>query len=150
MKTDTVTGYVPAEDELYMNEKQLEHFRRKLVSEKFELKRKIAASMKLIQELKASDADIVDRSNSHINIDMEINAFQRNCDLIRQTEKAIARIEDGSFGYCEITGLAIGLRRLEVHPCATMSIEAREMYEASRKNPIPAGRNFMPLWEYAC
>nr|WP_320015642.1 TraR/DksA family transcriptional regulator [uncultured Desulfobacter sp.] len=71
---------------------------------------------------------------SHMDLALEVKSFERHSDMIRQVNRALSRIDDGSFGYCELTGDEIGLRRLEAIPFATMSIKALEEFEAVQKN----------------
>jgi len=125
--------YYPLDNEPYMSDGQLDYFRDKLMQRKDELRNRIAKSIKKIKTLEAAQADILDRSNSYIDLELEVKSFERHSDMIVQVDHALARIDDGSFGYCELTGDEIGLRRLEAIPFATMSIKALEEFEAGRK-----------------
>ncbi len=118
------------DNEPYMSEGQLAYFKGKLLQRKDELHNRISQSIKKIKTLEAAQADILDRSNSYIDLELEVKSFERHSDMIVQVDHALARIDDGSFGYCELTGDEIGLRRLEAIPFATMSIKALEAFEA--------------------
>ena len=124
--------YTPSLDEPYMNERQIAYFRDKLASRKVELTGKIESTLNKIKSLQSVHADILDRSNSMMDLESEVGAFERYLDQVKQVERALDRIEAGSFGYCELTGGEIGLRRLEAMPFATMSIQALEELEAER------------------
>ncbi|THB77908.1 MAG: transcriptional regulator, TraR/DksA family protein [Desulfobacteraceae bacterium] len=125
-------NYRPSTDEPYMNGDQLKYFKNKLIQQKIELVEKTGHRMEKIKNLKYAHADIIDRSNSWIDIEAEITVFERHSLLIKEIEKALERIEDGTFGYCEFTGKKIGIKRLEAMPCATLSIEALESLEEIR------------------
>jgi len=127
-------SYCPLDNEPYMSEGQLAYFKGKLMQRKNELHKRISKSIKKIKTLEAAQADILDRSNSYIDLELEVKNFERHSDMIIQVDHALARIDDGSFGYCELTGDEIGLRRLEAIPFATMSIKALEDFETEQRN----------------
>lgn len=126
--------YIPAAQEPYMSEGQIAYFRRKLTDRKEELAQRLSQTIKRIKSLESVQADILDRSNFYIELEREVNTFERYSTVLDQIEQALNRIEDGSFGYCELTGCEIGLRRLEAVPFAAMSIQAVEEYEARQKH----------------
>ena len=126
--------HCPLDNEPYMSEEQLAYFKGKLMQRRDELRNRISKSIKKIKTREAAQADILDRSNSYIDLELEVNSFERHSDMIVQVDRALARIDDGSFGYCELTGDKIGLRRLEAIPFATMSIKALEEFEVDRRN----------------
>lgn len=130
--------YCPLDNEPYMSEGQLAYFKGKLMQRKDELHNRISKSIKKIKTLEAAQADILDRSNSYIDLELEVKSFERHSDMIVQVDPALARIDDGSFGYCELTGDEIGLRRLEAIPFAAMSIKALEEFETGQKNMFVA------------
>ena len=130
----------PLDNEPYISEEQLAYFKGKLMQRKDELHNRISKSIKKIKTLEAAQADILDRSNSCIDLELEVNSFKRHSDMIGQVDRALARIDDGSFGYCELTGDKIGLRRLEAIPFATMSIKAIEEFESDRKGVFMSRR----------
>ena len=124
--------YEPSCQEPYMNDTQLEYFKRKLIQQKNDLVEKTNERMEKIKTLKYTHADIIDRSNSWMDIESEINVFERHTLLIKEIEKALERIDDGSFGFCEFTGKKIGIKRLQAMPCATLFSEALESLEETR------------------
>lgn len=119
-------------DEPYMSEKQLVYFKNKLICLKMELLEKIIQNKEKMKETKSNHADIIDRSNSVSDIDHLLRNQERNSRLIRQVDAALRCIDDGSFGYCKITGDRIGLKRLEALPFATVSIEAINRIDEDR------------------
>lgn len=127
-------SYIPLDNEPYMSEGQIAYFKGKLMQRKNELHNKISTSIKKIKTLEAAQADLLDRSNAYIDLALEVKSFERHSDMIVQVDHALARIDEGSFGYCELTGDEIGLRRLEAIPFATMSIKALEEFETGRRN----------------
>ncbi|WP_321494451.1 TraR/DksA family transcriptional regulator [uncultured Desulfobacter sp.] len=126
--------YIPLDNEPYMSEGQLAYFKDKLMVRKDELRNRISNSIKKIKTLEAAQADILDRSNSYIDLELEVKSFERHSNAIDQVNRALARIDDGSFGYCELTGDEIGLPRLEAIPFASMSIKALEEFEAEQRS----------------
>ncbi|MDD4273510.1 MAG: TraR/DksA family transcriptional regulator [Desulfobacter postgatei] len=127
-------SYIPLDNEPYMSKEQLSYFKGKLMQRKNELHNRITKSIKKIKTFEATQADILDRSNSYIDLELEFKSFKRHSDMIVQVDHALERIDDGSFGYCELTGDEIGLPRLEAIPFASMSIKALEEFEAGRGN----------------
>ena len=127
-------SYIPLDNEPYMSKGQLAYFKGKLMQRKSELHNRITKSIEKIKTLEATQADILDRSNSYIDLELELKSFERHSDMIVQVDPALARIDDGNFGYCELTGDEIGLPRLEAIPFASMSIKALEEFEAGRGN----------------
>lgn len=130
--------YVPAANEPYMSQAQIDYFRSRLRKEKAALSRKISCAIQKIKSLEGVQADILDRSNAYIDLELEVKSYERYSTRMKQIERALGRIEEGSFGYCELTGNEIGLRRLEAIPFATMSINALEEFEARQKVMYPA------------
>ena len=126
----------------YMNSNQLAYFKNKLFSHREELSEKISRTLKKIQQLKSSDADILDRSNVNIHIEREVKASERYSRYLRNIETALSKIEDGSYGFCELTGTEIGLKRLRAQPWATLSIEALEELEEARQKGRPVSKAF--------
>ena len=128
--------YVPTENEPYMSDAQIAYFKEKLLQRKDQIRIRISESIKKIKTLEAAQADILDRSNSYIDLELEVKSFERYSALMGQVDRALERIAAGSFGYCELTGSEIGLRRLEAIPFAAMSIKALEELEAGRENRV--------------
>ncbi len=122
-------NYAPSEKEEYMNENQLEYFRQKLLSWKQELLEESGQTLKNLKEETWNESDITDRASVETDTALELRTRDRYRKLINKIEAALRRIETGEFGYCEVTGDPIGLKRLEARPIATMTIAAQEEHE---------------------
>ncbi len=122
-------GYHPSDDEDFMNAKQLAYFRAKLLQWKEEIVRQTRETLAGLTEESTQHADIADRATSETDRALELRARDRQRKLINKIDAALARIEDGSYGYCEETGEPIGLKRLDARPIATLSVEAQERHE---------------------
>ena len=136
MATRMPKGYKPSESESYMNAKQLEYFRQKLLAWREEL---LHESQETIEHLKEEDwheADLSDRASKEAEAGIELRTRNRYLKLIGKIDAALQRIEDGSYGYCEETGEPIGLKRLEARPIATLTIEAQERHEKLEKQYV--------------
>ena len=121
--------YRPAESEPFMNDLQLEYFRRKLIVWKQELLGQSAETIDNLQESARSVPDLADRASEETDRALELRTRDRQRKLISKIDAALKRIEDGSYGYCEETGEPISLKRLDARPIATLSIEAQERHE---------------------
>ena len=121
--------YRPGEDEPFMNARQLEYFRRKLLSWKDDLLRESRETIAVLQRATENHPDIADRASSETDRAIELRARDRQRKLIAKIDAALRRIEDGSYGYCDETGEPIGLARLDARPIATLSLEAQERHE---------------------
>ena len=135
MKAETFLpeDYRPAEDEPFMNERQLEYFRRKLLAWKNDL---LAESQSTIEELQGAARnipDVADRASEETDRALELRTRDRQRKLISKIDAAMRRIENGEYGYCEVTGDPISLKRLDARPIATMSLEAQERHERREK-----------------
>jgi DnaK suppressor protein len=126
-------GYRPSDDEPFMNDRQREYFRRKLRDWKEEIIRDSELTLTAMQSDTDSHPDLVDRASSEGDRAIELRARDRQRKLIAKIDAALARIEDGSYGYCEETGEPISLARLDARPIATLSIEAQERHERREK-----------------
>ena len=122
-------GYVPSEKEEYMNPKQLEYFRRKLVAWKEELIDEARETMEHLKEENLNEPDINDRATVESDTAFELRTRDRYRKLVDKIEYALSKIQSGEYGYCEETGDPIGLKRLEARPVATLCIEAQERHE---------------------
>lgn len=122
-------GYRPSEDEPFMNERQLEYFRRKLLKWKDDILRESRETLSHLQSETENHPDLADRASSETDRALELRTRDRQRKLISKIDEALRRIEDGSYGYCEETGEPIGLARLEARPIATLSLEAQERHE---------------------
>ncbi|MDX2258174.1 MAG: RNA polymerase-binding protein DksA [Hyphomicrobiaceae bacterium] len=112
-----------------MNARQRAYFRQKLVAWKEEIIRETRETLTGLHEDSAQHADLTDRATSETDKALELRARDRQRKLIAKIDAAIARIEDGSYGFCEETGEPIGLKRLDARPIATLSLEAQERHE---------------------
>lgn len=126
-------GYRPAETEPFMNERHRLYFRNKLLAWKEEIVRQNRETLQVLHEDSSQHADLADRATSEADRALELRARDRQRKLIAKIDAAIARIEEGSYGYCEETGEPIGLKRLEARPIATLSLEAQERHERREK-----------------
>jgi DnaK suppressor protein len=121
--------YRPTEDEPFMNERQLEYFRQKLLAWKEDILRESRETIGNLQTETENHPDLVDRASSEADRALELRTRDRQRKLIAKIDEALRRIEDGAYGYCEETGEPIGLARLEARPTATLSVEAQERHE---------------------
>jgi DnaK suppressor protein len=121
--------YRPSEDEPFMNERHRIYFRQKLTAWKEEIIRQTKETLAGLHEDSTQHADLADRATSETDRALELRARDRQRKLIAKIDAALARIEDGTYGYCEETGEPIGLKRLDARPIATLSLEAQERHE---------------------
>ena len=121
--------YRPSDDEPFMNERQLEYFKQKLLNWKEDILRESRDTLAHLQTDTENHPDIADRASSETDRALELRTRDRQRKLISKIDEAIRRIEDNSYGYCEETGEPIGLARLEARPVATLSLEAQERHE---------------------
>jgi DnaK suppressor protein len=126
-------GYRPSENEPFMNERHRAYFRNKLVAWKEEIIRQNRETLLVLHEDSAQHADLADRATSETDRALELRARDRQRKLIAKIDAALARIEEGTYGYCEETGEPIGLKRLDARPIATLSLEAQERHERREK-----------------
>ena len=126
-------GYRPTEDEPFMNERQREYFRRKLIRWKHDILKEAQETLATLQSENENHPDLADRASSETDRAIELRARDRQRKLIAKIDAALARIEDGSYGYCEETGDPISLKRLEARPLATLSLEAQERNERKER-----------------
>ncbi|WP_428977975.1 RNA polymerase-binding protein DksA [Lichenibacterium ramalinae] len=122
-------GYRPSEDEVFMSERHRNYFRRKLIDWRDELLRESRETLSTLQSENENHPDIADRASSETDRAIELRARDRQRKLISKINAALARLDDGSYGFCEETGDPIGLRRLDARPIATLSVEAQERHE---------------------
>ena len=127
--------YCPAEDEPFMNDRQLEYFRRKLIVWKQELLDQSAETIDNLQDSARSVPDLADRASEETDRALELRTRDRQRKLVAKIDSALRRIENGEYGYCEVSGEPISLRRLDARPIATMTLEAQEKHETPRKGP---------------
>ena len=127
------TGYRPSESEPFMNERQKEYFRRKLLAWKEEILRESRSTLSNLQEDIGALPDLADRASTETDRALELRARDRQRKLVSKIESALRRIDEGEYGYCEVTGEPISLKRLDARPIATMTLEAQERHERREK-----------------
>ncbi|MBO6038221.1 MAG: RNA polymerase-binding protein DksA [Acetobacter sp.] len=125
--------YRPSDDEEFMNPLQKEYFRQKLLRWKEELLEEADHMLTNLSDNDGHEADIADQASLETDLAFELRTHDRARKLIGKIDSALQRIENGSYGYCEITGEPIALKRLEARPIATLSIEAQEQHERMEK-----------------
>jgi DnaK suppressor protein len=121
--------YTPAEDEPFMNERQLEWFRRELIRQKNELLSESRTTIAGLQDGTRNIPDIADRASEETDRALELRIRDRQRKLVAKIDSALRRIEEGEFGYCRETGEPISLKRLVARPTTTLSLEAQERHE---------------------
>ena len=125
--------YVPSEDEDFMNDRQKEYFRRKLMAWKDEILRESRSTISNLQEDMGALPELADRASTETDRSLELRARDRQRKLISKIESALRRIEEDEYGYCEETGEPIALARLDARPVATLSLEAQERHERKER-----------------
>ncbi len=125
--------YKPSADEEYMNELQVEYFRQKLLNWKKSLVNQSEDTLEDLRQGGLNQPDDIDRASLETDKALDLRTKDRARKLISKIDDALARIENGSYGFCEETGEPIGLDRLEARPVATLSIEAQERHERMEK-----------------
>ncbi len=121
--------YVPSDSEPYMSEGQLDYFRRLLLEWKRSIMSASAGTLQQLQDGPIRDPDLNDRASSETDWSLELRTRDRQRKLIAKIESAMRRLDEGEYGYCEVTGEPIGLGRLTARPIATMTVEAQESHE---------------------
>ncbi len=125
--------YRPAEDEPFMNDRQVEYFRRKLFEWREELLAGSRDTIEGLQDGTRAIPDVADRASEETDRALELRTRDRQRKLVAKIDSALRRIEEGEYGYCEVTGEPISLKRLDARPIATMSLEAQERHERREK-----------------
>ncbi|MDJ0832818.1 MAG: RNA polymerase-binding protein DksA [Gammaproteobacteria bacterium] len=133
MSIELPEGYQPSNDEEYMSPMQLEYFRQKLLDWRAELLQESENTISHLKEENWQEPDINDRATLETDAALELRTRDRYRKLVNKIDSAMARIAEGSYGYCEETGEEIGLSRLEARPIATLTIEAQEKHERLEK-----------------
>ncbi|MDO9412228.1 MAG: RNA polymerase-binding protein DksA [Pseudolabrys sp.] len=128
-----VKPYQPSDKEPFMNERQREYFRTKLLAWREDILKEAKETLLHLQEENVNHPDLADRASSETDRSIELRSRDRQRKLISKIDDAISRIDDGTYGYCEETGEPISLRRLEARPIATLSVEAQERHERREK-----------------
>jgi DnaK suppressor protein len=130
---EKLKNYRPTEKEPFMNDRQKEYFRMKLLAWKDEILKESKLTLQALQEENVNHPDLADRASSETDRAIELRARDRQRKLIAKIDAALQRIEDNTYGYCEDTGEPISLKRLEARPIATLSVEAQERHEKREK-----------------
>jgi DnaK suppressor protein len=125
--------YRPSPDEEFMNPRQQAYFRRKLLDWKDSILRESRETLAQLQIDSLREPDVTDRASSETDWGIELRTRDRQRKLIAKIDAAIRRIDEGEYGYCEVTGEPISLARLEARPVATMTVEAQERHERNEK-----------------
>jgi DnaK suppressor protein len=128
-----ISPYQPKRGEEYMSDTQLEHFREILNAWKRELMYEVDRTVHHMQDEAANFPDPNDRATQESEFGLELRTRDRERKLLRKIDSALARIDDGSYGFCEETGEEIGLKRLEARPVATLCLEAQERRELAER-----------------
>jgi DnaK suppressor protein len=121
--------YRPTDKEPFMSERQREYFRGRLLAWRDDILKEAKETLVHLQAENENHPDLADRASSETDRAIELRARDRQRKLIAKIEAALQRLEEGTYGYCEETGEAISIRRLEARPIATLSIEAQERHE---------------------
>jgi DnaK suppressor protein len=127
------TGYRPSANEEFMNPLQLEYFRQKLLNWKEAIVKESRDTMVQLKSGPIREPDLTDRASSETDWAIELRTRDRQRKLIAKIDAALRRIEQGEYGFCEVTGEPISLARLEARPVATMTVEAQERHERNER-----------------
>lgn len=125
--------YVPSEDEEYMSALQRAYFQMLLIEWKRSIREAADQTLQSLQDGPIREADLNDRASSETDWGIELRTRDRQRKLVSKIDSALRRIEEGEYGYCEVTGDPIGLKRLIARPVATMTVEAQEAHERREK-----------------
>jgi len=129
MKNVALADYRPTDSEPFMNDRQREYFRLKLIAWREEILRESRETLQHLHDDNQNHPDLADRASSETDRAIELRARDRQRKLISKIDAALLRIDDGTYGFCEETGEPISLKRLDARPIATLSIEAQERHE---------------------
>ncbi|MDE0799522.1 MAG: RNA polymerase-binding protein DksA [Rhodospirillaceae bacterium] len=125
--------YKPTKKEGFMDPRQQEYFRQKLISWRNELMKETEETLESLQDGGLQEPDLSDRATAEMERSLELRTRDRARKLVSKIDLALKRLEDGTYGYCDETDEPIGLKRLEARPIATMSLEAQEQHERMEK-----------------
>ena len=129
MGADKGKPYRPTDKEPFMNDRQRDYFRQKLLAWREDILREAKETLQHLQDENQNHPDFADRASSETDRAIELRARDRQRKLISKIDEALSRIDDGTYGFCEETGEPISIKRLEARPIATLSIEAQERHE---------------------
>jgi DnaK suppressor protein len=124
-----MSKYQPSDKEPFMNERQREYFRAKLLLWRDDILKEAQDTLQYLQDEKQNHADLADRASLETDRAIELRARDRQRKLIAKIDAALNRLDDGTYGYCAETGEPISLKRLDARPIATLSIDAQERHE---------------------
>lgn len=133
MSNDVTSDYRPSVDEEFMNERQQEYFRRKLLTWREEILKESRETLTTLQQDSLKEPDIADRASSETDWSIHLRTRDRQRKLIAKIDAALRRLAQGEYGYCEVSGEPISLQRLDARPIATMTLEAQEQHEKMEK-----------------
>lgn len=133
MATKLPSKYRPTTKEPFMNAKQREFFRRKLTGWRDDLLKESQETLIQLQEDSLKEPDVADRASSETEWSVELRTRDRQRKLVSKIDGALNRLENGEYGYCEVSGEPISLQRLDARPIATMTVEAQEQHERMEK-----------------
>lgn len=125
--------YKPADSEPFMNDKQLEYFRRKLLAWRSDILEDSRDTIENMKDGTRNIPDVADRASEETDRALELRTRDRERKLVAKIDSALRRIDEGEYGYCDVTGEPISLKRLDARPIATMSLEAQERHERREK-----------------
>ena len=132
-KSNLDSDYVPSDKEEFMNERQQDYFRGLLLAWKKSILTESESTLAHLQDGPLREPDLADRASSETDWAIELRTRDRQRKLIAKIDAALRRVENGEFGYCEVSGEQISLRRLDARPIATMTLEAQEKHERREK-----------------
>jgi DnaK suppressor protein len=121
--------YRPTDKEPFMNERQRDYFRLKLLAWRDDILKEARDTLQHLQDENVNHPDLADRASSETDRAIELRSRDRQRKLIAKIDEALKRLDEGTYGYCEETGEPISLKRLEARPIATLSVEAQERHE---------------------
>lgn len=133
MSIELPEDYQPSQDEEFMSNMQLEYFRQKLLEWRSDILLESRETLEQLQNNSLKEPDIADRASSETDWTVELRTRDRQRKLVAKIDSALKRIEEGEYGYCEVTGDPISLQRLDARPIATMTLEAQERHERMEK-----------------
>ena len=125
--------YTPGEDEEYMSEQQLNYFRVLLLEWKKSILTASEFTLQSLQDGPIREPDLKDRASSETDWGIELRTRDRQRKLIAKIDAALRRIDEGEYGWCEVSGEPIGINRLIARPIATMTVEAQQAHERREK-----------------
>jgi DnaK suppressor protein len=126
-------NYKPNENESYMSAEQVEYFRGKLLKWREDLQKETVETLHHMQEESLNEPDVNDRASTETERSFELRTRDRERKLILKINLALERIDNGTYGFCEETGVPIGIARLNARPIATLCLEAQELHERLEK-----------------